>query len=156
MADFLNLGGRTFLVFGVANRRSVAWATVLGLEAQGAKVVLSVRSTARRDSLKALVGDRPVFICDVEQEGAVERLAAEVKAAGHAPLQGIVHSIAFAPEAALGGNFLNTEWTDVATAVQVSTFSLKSLAVACLPLMQPGSAIVGFDFDAAIARHAIG
>jgi enoyl-[acyl-carrier protein] reductase I len=66
-------------------------------------------------------------------------------------LDGVVHSIGFAPQSALGGNFLNTSWEDVATALQVSTFSYKSLAVACLPLMKEGGAVVGLDFDASKA-----
>jgi enoyl-[acyl-carrier protein] reductase I len=72
----------------------------------------------------------------------------------HLPhIDGVVHSIGFAPEAALGGNFLNTAWEDVATAVHVSTFSYKSLAMACKPLFtgKDGAAIVGLTFDATIA-----
>jgi enoyl-[acyl-carrier protein] reductase I len=70
-------------------------------------------------------------------------------------LDGVVHSIGFAPQTALGGNFLNTTWDDVATAVHVSTYSFKSLAMATLPLMKAagdgGGAIVGLDFDASVA-----
>ncbi|HEY1917586.1 MAG TPA: enoyl-ACP reductase FabI, partial [Streptosporangiaceae bacterium] len=66
-------------------------------------------------------------------------------------LDGVVHSIANAPQSALGGNFLATPWEDVARAVQVSTFSLKSLAMATLPLMPDGGSIVGLDFDASVA-----
>jgi enoyl-[acyl-carrier protein] reductase I len=70
-------------------------------------------------------------------------------------LDGVVHSIGFAPQAALGGNFLNTTWEDVATAVHVSAYSFKSLAMATLPLMKAaadgGGAIVGLDFDATVA-----
>ena len=66
-------------------------------------------------------------------------------------LDGVMHSIGFAPEAALGGNFLNTEWEDVATAVQISAYSLKALAVASLPLMSAGGSVVGLTFDAKFA-----
>ena len=66
-------------------------------------------------------------------------------------LDGVVHAVAFAPQDAMGGNFLNTSWEDVATAVQVSAFSLKSLAMAALPLMNGGGSIVGLDFDASVA-----
>ena len=59
-----------------------------------------------------------------------------------------MHAIGNAPQTALGGNFLATEWSDVATAIQVSTYSLKALAVAALPLMGRGGSIVGLDFDA--------
>src|SRR4051794_23959142 len=90
MADFLHFAGKTFLVFGVANRKSVAWHIAKTLENEGATVVYSVRSEARKKSLDTLLAGKPVFLCDVEEEGAPERLAAEVAAAGHTPLQGIV------------------------------------------------------------------
>jgi enoyl-[acyl-carrier protein] reductase I len=63
----------------------------------------------------------------------------------------VVHSIGFAPESALGGNFLNTEWSDVATAIHVSAYSLKSLTLACRPLFRDGASVVGLDFDAQVA-----
>jgi len=69
-------------------------------------------------------------------------------------LDGVVHGIAFAPQSALGGNFLDTPWEDVATAVHVSAYSLKALAMAALPLMSPGGAIVGMTFDASVAWPA--
>ncbi len=66
-------------------------------------------------------------------------------------LDGVLHAVAFAPQGALGGNFLSAEWPDVATALQVSTYSLKALAVAARPLMSGGGSIVGLDFDASVA-----
>src|SRR5688572_1042678 len=96
MADFLELGGKTFLVFGVANRKSVAWFVAKSLEEQGASVLYSVRSEGRQKALEGQLGGKPVFVCDVEKSGEIERLATEITAAGHAPLHGIVHSIAFA------------------------------------------------------------
>ena len=82
MADFLQLGGKTFLVFGVANRKSVAWFVARTLEEQGARVIYSVRSDARRKSLETQLAGKPVFVCDVEHEGALElpRLAAADRA----------------------------------------------------------------------------
>ena len=71
-----------------------------------------------------------------------------------ARLDGVVHGIAFAPQSALGGNFLDTEWEDVATAVHVSAYSLKALAMAAMPLMDSGGAVVGLDFDASVAWPA--
>src|SRR5215217_5018175 len=96
MADFLQLSGKTFVVFGVANRKSVAWLIAKSLEEQGAKVIYSVRSEARRKSLETLLAGKAVFICDVEHDGAATRLASEIQSAGHGPLHGLVHSIAFA------------------------------------------------------------
>ena len=65
-----------------------------------------------------------------------------------------MHSIGFAPASCLGGGFLEAPWADVATAMQVSTYSLKSLTVACLPLMRPGSGVVGLTFDGTVAWPA--
>ena len=74
---------------------------------------------------------------------------------GDATLDGVVHSIAYGnPETLLGGNFLDGPWEDVAQAVQVSAYSLKSLAVACQPLMPAGGSIVGLTFDATVAWPA--
>jgi enoyl-[acyl-carrier protein] reductase I len=66
-------------------------------------------------------------------------------------LDGVLHSIGYAPESALGGRFLDTPWSDVSTAVEISAYSLKSLSMACLPLMSNGGSIVGLDFDATVA-----
>lgn len=139
MSDFLQLGGRTVVVFGVANRKSVAWAVAKTLEEQGAKVIYSVRSETRRQSLTALLAARPVFVCDVEQEGAVDRLASEVAAAGHGPIHGIVHSIAFANYSAGPRAFHETTRADFLQATAVSSFSLVEIARA---------------FKAALARDA--
>ena len=92
MPDFLNLTGKTFVVIGVANKKSVAWFTAKTLEEQGATVLYSVRSPARKATLDATLAGKPVFVCDVEAEGAPALLAAEIKAAGYAEIHGVVHS----------------------------------------------------------------
>jgi enoyl-[acyl-carrier protein] reductase I len=135
--ELSRLEGKTFLVFGVANKRSVAWAVGKSLEEQGARVVYSVRSEERRKSLEALLAGRPVFVCDVEEEGAVERLAAEVAAAGHAPLQGIVHSIAFANYAGGLQPFHATKRADFLQAAAVSAFSLSRSPAPSSPTWRP-------------------
>lgn len=66
-------------------------------------------------------------------------------------LDAVVHSIAFAPQSVMGGNFLHGAWPDVATALEVSAYSLKSLAVAARPLLGRGSAVVGMTFDGSVA-----
>jgi enoyl-[acyl-carrier protein] reductase I len=95
----------------------------------------------------------PVIELDVSDQEHLDGLADKVRE--HVDgLDGVVHSIAFAPQDALGGNFLNTPWESVATAVQVSAYSLKSLAMAALPLLENegrGGSIVGMDFDAQVA-----
>ena len=89
MAEFLQFSGQTFLVMGVANRKSVAWLTARTLEEQGARVIYSVRSPARKQSLESLLAGKPVFVCDVEDEGAPARLAEELKAAGFSRIDGV-------------------------------------------------------------------
>ena len=142
MADFLQLGGKTVLVFGVANRKSVAWFVAKSLEAQGATVLYSVRSETRRKSLETLLAGKNVFVCDVEQAGAVERLAEEVARAGHATLHGIVHSIAFANYSEGFRPFHETKRADFLQATAVSAFSLVELARAFKPLLAKDAAVV--------------
>ncbi|MES2692912.1 MAG: SDR family oxidoreductase [Verrucomicrobiota bacterium] len=142
MADFLQFSGKTFLVFGVANRKSVAWLVAKTLEEQGAKVVYSVRSEARKKSLETLLAGRPVFLCDVEKAGEVERLAGEVAAAGHAPLHGVVHSIAFANYSEGFKPFHETKRADFLQATAVSAFSLVEVARALKPHLAPDASVV--------------
>jgi meromycolic acid enoyl-[acyl-carrier-protein] reductase len=147
------LEGRTILVTGVLTDQSIAFHIARLAQEQGATVILS--SFGRALSLTKRAASRlpqqaEVIELDVTSQ---EDLASLVDRLRHLTdaLHGVVHSIGFAPESALGGNFLNTEWSDVATAVEVSAFSLKSLAVACRDLLQPRSAVVGLDFDATVA-----
>jgi enoyl-[acyl-carrier protein] reductase I len=97
-----------------------------------------------------LPSEPPTIELDVTKSEDLESLADSVRVHTQR-LDGVVHSIGFAPAAALGGNFLNTEWADVATAMEVSAYSLKSLTMACLPLMTEGGSVVGLDFDATVA-----
>ena len=140
--SFLGLQGKTFLVFGVANRRSVAWAVGKGLEDEGARVLYSVRSDERRKSLAALLGERPVFVCNVEREGDVERLAAEVARAAKGPLAGIVHSIAFANFSEGMKPFHDTKRSDFLQAAAVSAFSLVEIARAFAPHLARDASVV--------------
>ena len=142
MSDFLQLTGKTILVFGVANRKSVAWFVAKSLEEQGARVVFSVRSEARRESLATQLAGKPVFICDVERDGAAEKLAAEISAAGHAPLHGVVHSIAFANYREGFKAFHETKRADFLQATAVSAFSLVEIARALKPHLAPAASVV--------------
>jgi enoyl-[acyl-carrier protein] reductase I len=142
MPDFLQLTGKTVLVFGVANRKSVAWAVGKSLEEQGARVLYSVRSEARKTSLEAQLAGRPVFICDVEQDGAADRLAGEIAAAGHPPLHGIVHAIAFANYSEGLRPFHETRRADFLQATAVSAFSLVEIARAFKPHLDRNASVV--------------
>lgn len=128
MPDFLQLTGKTFVVLGVANRKSVAWFIAQSLEEQGAKVIYSVRSDSRKKSLEAQLTGKPVFVCDVEHEGAANNLAAAIAAAGHGPLHGLVHSIAFANYSEGFKPFHETKRSDYLQATAVSAFSLVEVA----------------------------
>jgi enoyl-[acyl-carrier protein] reductase I len=149
------LDGKRILVTGVLTDSSIAFHVARIAQQEGAAVVLTgfgrlslVERIARR-----LPDPPPVLELDVTDDGHLGSLAE--RASAHTDrLDGVVHGIAFAPQSALGGNFLHTPWADVATAVHVSAYSLKALAMAALPLMGGGGAIVGLDFDASVAWPA--
>jgi meromycolic acid enoyl-[acyl-carrier-protein] reductase len=146
------LDGKRLLITGVLTEASIAFHVARIAQQEGARIVLTgfgrlslVERIARR-----LPDPPPVLELDVTDEGQLGSLAERV--AQHLDgLDGVVHSIGNAPASALGGNFLQTPWPDVAAALHVSAYSLKSLAMAALPLMQAGGAIVGLDFDASVA-----
>ena len=142
MADFLQLSGKTFVVFGVANRKSVAWFIAKTLEEQGARVVYSVRSETRKKSLETLLAGKPVFVCDVENDGAAKQLAQEVAAAGFAPINGIVHSIAFANYSEGFKAFHETKRADFLQATAISAFSLVEVANAFKPHLARNASVV--------------
>jgi enoyl-[acyl-carrier protein] reductase I len=150
MTDFLQLSGKTFLVFGVANRKSVAWFVAKALEEQGATVVYSVRSEARKQSLDALVAGKPVFVCDVEQEGAALKLADAIRAAGHGKLHGIVHSIAFANYRDGFKAFHATNRADFLQATAISAFSLVEIANAFKPLLDRHASVVAIGISSLV------
>ena len=149
------LQDKNILVTGVLTESSIAFHIARVAQEEGANVILT--SFGRALSITTRISARlpkpaPVIELDVTSVEHLDRLASLVKE--HLPhLDGVVHSIGFAPEAALGGNFLNTAWEDVATALHVSTFSYKSLAMACKPLFrkEEGASFVGLTFDATVA-----
>jgi meromycolic acid enoyl-[acyl-carrier-protein] reductase len=149
------LDGKRILVTGVLTDASIAFHVARIAQQEGATVVLTGfgrLSLVERIS-KRLPAPPPVLELDVTDEAHLASLAERVSA--HVDgLDGVVHGIAFAPPSALGGGFLDTPYPDAATAFQVSAYSLKALAMAALPLMRPGGAIVGMDFDASVAWPA--
>jgi enoyl-[acyl-carrier protein] reductase I len=147
------LEGKRLLITGVLTDASIAFTVARLAQEEGATVVLTGYG---RMSLVQRIAQRlptppPVIELDVTSDPDLAALPERVRE--HVDgIDGVLHAIAFAPSAALGGNFLHTEWPDVATAVQVSAFSLKSLTMAVLPLMgADGLSVVGLDFDAAVA-----
>ena len=149
------LEGKRLLITGVITDSSIGFHAARVAQEQGATVVLTGFG---RLSLVERIAARlpqtpPVIEMDVTNAEHLDGLAAAV--GEHLDgIDGVLHSIAYAPPSCLGEDFLDAPWEDVATAVQVSAYSLKSLAVACLPLMKNGGSIVGLDFDARIAWPA--
>jgi meromycolic acid enoyl-[acyl-carrier-protein] reductase len=146
------LEGKRLLVTGVLTDASIAFHVARVAQQEGAQIVLTGfgRLSLVERIAKRLPEPPPVLELDVTSEENLDSLAERVSE--YLPgLDGVLHAIANAPQDALGGNFLNTTWNDVASAVHVSTFSFKSLAVAVLPLMPAGGSIVGLDFDASVA-----
>ncbi len=145
--------GKNFLVTGVLTQMSIAYEVARLAQEQGANVVLT--GFGRGLSLTKRVSEKlpkPVEVLelDVTNDNDLSTLSSRLQE--HIPhLDGVLHSIAFAPKEALGGNFLNTEWSDVATALQVSAYSLKSVTVAVQPLLADTSSVVGLTFDAKVA-----
>ena len=147
------LDGKKLLVTGVLTDSSIAFHTARLAQEQGAEVVLT--SFGRQMKLtqafaKRLPTTAPVVELDVTSDEDLAALPERVREHTDG-LDGVVHSIGFAPQSVMGGNFLSAEWGDVATALQVSTFSYKSLIEAARPLIAGGGAYVGLTFDATFA-----
>jgi len=147
------LEGKNVLVTGVLTEASIAFNIAKIAQEQGAKLVLTGfgRMSLVERIAKRLPHEVPVIELDVTDNEHVSSLADRVRGLGFDHLDGVVHSIGNAPQSALGGQFLDTEWEDVARAIHVSTFSYKSLAMASLPLMEKGGSVVGLTFDATLA-----
>ena len=147
------LAGKRILVTGVLVETSIAFHVARVAQQQGAEVVLS--SFGRAMKLTEAIARRlptpvPVIQLDVTDTADLDALADRVGA--HVDgLDGVLHSIGFAPPDALGGKFLESSWPDVATALHVSAYSLKALTMAARPLFGDRASVVGLDFDASVA-----
>ncbi|MBQ0986733.1 enoyl-ACP reductase FabI [Streptomyces sp. F63] len=147
------LAGKRILVTGVLTESSIAFQAAKIAQNEGAEVVLTGfgRLSLVERIAKRLPKPAPVIELDVTNQEHLDGLADGIR--GHlgedAALDGVVHSIAFGPQGAF--NFLEADWEDVGTAVHVSAYSLKSLTMACLPLMPRGGSVVGLTFDAQTA-----
>ena len=147
------LEGKKLLITGVLTRQSIAFASAVSAQEHGAEIVLT--SFGRAMSLTEKIATRlptPVDVLELDANDD-EQIAAvrDELQARWGRLDGFLHAIAFAPQDALGGNFLRTEWDSVATAFRTSAYSLKALAVGMRPLMSEGGSIVSLDFDATVA-----
>lgn len=145
--------GKTVLVTGVLTNHSIAFSVAELIQENGGTVILSsfgrAMSLTERAS-KKLPSTPPIIELDVTDTNQLDNLETELKK-HTSQLDGLVHAIGFAPQSALGGNFLNTSWEDVSIALHTSAYSFKSLTMACLNMMPKGSSVVGLDFDAQVA-----
>lgn len=152
------LADRTILVTGVLTPSSIAHTVARIAQEQGATVVLTsfgrAMSVTRR-AAERLPTTPDVIELDVTDADHLATIADRLTS-NHPTLHGVVHAIGFAPPACLGHDegILGASWEDVATAVQVSTYSLPALARAVKPILTEGASIVGLDFDASVAWPA--
>ena len=147
------LEGKKILVTGVLTEASIAFAAARLAQEEGAEVLLS--SFGRMLPITQKIATRlpkPAEVIELDATNAEDLAALPGRIKEHmGSIDGIVHAIAFAPQTALGGNFLETEWSDVSTAVEVSAYSLKSITTACLPVLNNPSSVVGLTFDATVS-----
>lgn len=145
------LEGKRLVVTGVMTRDSIAWAVAAEAQRAGAEVVLTGFGRARRLTERAarqLPAECDVLELDVNSESDLSALPASL---GPRPIDGVLHAIAYAPEDAIGGRFMETPVSSALTAFETSAFSLKALTSALLPVFADRASVVGLDFDASVA-----
>jgi enoyl-[acyl-carrier protein] reductase I len=144
-----SLAGKTGIVFGVANKRSIAWAIAQAWAKEGAKLAFTYQGERVKENVEELAGtfgaDTLILPCDVTKD---EDIASVFKAVGEkfGKLDLLLHSVAFAPKAALEGRFVDTTRDAYLVAHNVSAYSLVALARAAEPLMTNGGSIIGMSY----------
>jgi enoyl-[acyl-carrier protein] reductase I len=147
------LQGKRLLITGVLTKDSIAFHVASAAQQEGASILLTSFGRAHRlteRTAKRLPEPVDVLELDVSEAAHFEALRAELEKRWGG-VDGALHAIAFAPEDALGGRFLTAPAESAQQAFQVSAFSFKALAATLAPLMEPGSSLVGLDFDASVA-----
>ncbi len=145
-ADFLQLTGRRVVVFGVANRKSVAYHIGRVLKEAGAEVIYVVRSPERRESTAKLLGDAPVLVCDVEHQDQIDRLAVDL-AEKYDTLHGFVHSIAFGDYSEGPKPFHETSKSQILRAFDISCFSLVAISNALKDQFSTDASVVAISIS---------
>jgi enoyl-[acyl-carrier protein] reductase I len=146
-----SLEGRIAVVFGVANKRSIAWSIAQGLHNAGAKLAISYQNERMEMEAKDLILSLPgaeAFMCDVSNDAEIERVFGQLKER-YGKLHVLVHSVAFAPADELKGEFINTTREGFRIAHDVSVYSLIALSRAAAPLMEDGGSIITMTYYAA-------
>ncbi len=150
MSSHLPLAGKTGVIFGVANRRSIAWAIAQAWHEAGAKLLFNYQGERLKDNVEELVGtfgsDTFIAPCDVGSDAEIERFFAEVKGRTDR-IDLLLHSVAFAPREALSGEFVQTTRAAFSIAHDISAYSLVGLSRAALPFMEKnGGSIVAMSY----------
>ena len=141
-------GQRTAVIFGLANKRSIAWAIAQKLSEAGWRLAITYQNERLEQEAKDLITDLPGadgFMCDVTSDAEIAKLFEQLKAR-YAVLDGLVHSVAFAPAEDMKGEFLNTTREGFRIAHDVSVYSLIAVARAAAPLMTNGGGIVTLTY----------
>jgi enoyl-[acyl-carrier protein] reductase I len=149
MSD-LPLAGKTGLIFGVANKRSIAWAIAQAWHEAGAKLIFNYQGERLKDNVEELAGtfgaDTAIFPCDVSSDTEIDIFFNQVKARTDR-VDLLLHSVAFAPREALSGEFLQTTRQAFSIAHDVSAYSLVGLSRAVLPFMEKnGGSIIAMSY----------
>jgi len=142
------LENKVGMIFGVANKRSIAWACAEACAGQGARLAFTYQGERLHENVENLAGDLPdslIVPCDVTDQSSVDAAFASV-ADKYGRLDFLVHSIAFAPREALEGEFVTTTRDAFRTALEVSAFSLTQVSLAASPLMTEGGSIVTMSY----------
>jgi enoyl-[acyl-carrier protein] reductase I len=150
MSSDLPLAGKTGVIFGVANKRSIAWAIAQAWHRAGAKLIFNYQGERLKENVEELAGafgaDTPIFPCDVGSDEEIERFFGEVKKKTDR-IDLLLHSVAYAPREALSGEFVQTTRQAFSIAHDISAYSLVGLARAALPFMEKnGGSIVAMSY----------
>ena len=143
------LAGKTGVVFGVANKRSIAWAIARAWAAAGARLIFNYQGERLKENVEELVSefgsDTPLYPCDVAKDEEIDAFFERVR--GHTEkLDLLLHSVAFAPREALEGDFLSTSREAFRTAHDISAYSLVALARGAVPFMTNGGSILAMTY----------
>jgi enoyl-[acyl-carrier protein] reductase I len=144
----LSLEGRTAVVFGVANKRSIAWSIAQALHSAGAKLAVTYQNERLEQEAKDLILSLPGaegFMCDVSKDDDIDRLFSQLKER-FGKLHAVVHSVAFAPPEELKGDFVNTTREGFRIAHDVSVYSLIAVARGAAPLMEDGGSVITMTY----------
>ena len=142
------LQGRTVVVFGVANKRSIAWAIAQQMQQAGAQLAITYQNERLKqeaDDLIAALPNSQAFQCDVSRDDEIAHLFEQLKA-GYGKLDALVHSVAFAPAEELKGEFVDTSREGFRIALDISAYSLVAVSRAARPLMTDGGSIMTLTY----------